>query len=311
MAHILNAYMITVRKKQSKETLLLGNFDGNGADLLAEFEAFLRAPEHKDWHDPEAEAAARVDQVYSPTPDAPGVLAAWVKAGEMGVTSELVRTDDDALGAEVVFQRQPEHAELIPVLMLLQLPGTHRHGFLVAHSPKGRGVKTKFWTRFTTWFAQRHPDYKVDMPRTIPEGFQKRLLEEESLKKVTLTRYRKPSDFAASENQWLRAGDLGKIVTTIQAAGRMGFLKKTGLKSALKDDADLSHLLTFQGEEYDEVSTTFRDGNGRDHTLIMKGKHVPRGGYDVTSRVKEDEYGNPTYESLREAALDYLTILDG
>jgi hypothetical protein len=70
---------------------------------------------------------------------------------------------------------------------------------------------------------------------------------------------------------------------------------------ALDDDEKLQSLLVLRGETYDEIRTTFRDVTGREHSIVMGegGMRTPRAGYDVTERIKHDDQGDPTYESLR------------
>ncbi len=309
MSHLLHAYVVTVRQKRDSQLQLLGNFDGAGSDLLKVIEAFLIEMRQRDWLDHSINAAARVAEVYAPTAELPDVVAAIVKAGETGLASEIVGTTEDDLGTQVEFRRRLQHAELVPVLVLAKLPGTRDKGFLIMHSPRGRGVKTRFWSAFHEWFANRHPEHIVEIDRCVPEGLYKRLIQEQDVKRVTLLRYLRPQDMTDDDRRWFDTDELGTVRTVI-APRRFGHLRKQDVVAALDDSGTLHSLLVFKGETYDEIRVTVTDG-GRDHSINLAGGGMPRAGYDITSDVKVDDNGDPTYDSLRTAALGYLEVLQG
>lgn len=310
VSHILHAYSVTVRKKHSQQSLLLGNFDEAGADLLMELTEFFKNPKMKDWRAADINAAARIGDVYEPSEKEPDTVAVIVKSGETGLASDFVETTDEGLLDDVAFQRGRNHAELVRVLILAKLPGTKDRGLLISHSPAGRGLKTKFWDRFREWFSQRHPEYVVDLNRTAPTGFYKKLIAEQDLKKITLTRLVKPQDMIDDDTRWLDETVLGRMTTTLQPAGRLKRLRKKELTKLLEDEgADISSLLMFHGEEYDEIRTTFKDKTGKEHSIVLGENRTPRAGYDVTEQIDYDDAGHPTYESLRAAAIGYISLL--
>jgi hypothetical protein len=312
MSHVLHAYSVTVRKQREKQEQLLGNFDEAGADLLKLFVDFFRDPESRDWLEPGINAAARVDKVYQPDDENPDIMAAMVKSGEMGVTSEFVATADEQLGETPVFQRTREHAELVPVLVLAKLPGTRSKGFLITHSLSGRGIKTKFWNAFTDWFGARFPDYRVSLDPTIPSSFYREVMEQEGLKQVTLIRYLKAGDIVdENDRRWFDESNPGTLRTVITPRNRLHRLRKNDILAVLNRQKDLDSLLVFRGQRYDEIRTTFVDRQGRKHSIYLGegSRRAPRAGYDVSEQLKFGENGHPTYESLRQAALEYVDIL--
>lgn len=308
MGHTLYAYRVTVAPKGEPEACcLLGNFDDAGADLLALLTQFLEETSQTDWLDHSSNSAVRVEKVYQPSPEEPSVVAAIMQTGETGVSSNLVDTTADTLGTDVLFQRTPKHAELVRALLLAKLPGLRDKGFLITHSPSGRGIKTKFLHSFEAWFSARYDDFKVSVEPTFPEGFYRRLLEERPVKRVTLVKHLKPSDATDAERQWFDEEGMGSI-TTVLAPKRFKFLKKKGLVEALDSDAVLGNLLTFEGLTYDTIKVTV-SREGKDHSFHLQGGHIPRPGYDITDAVQLDAAGVPTYESLRLAALEYVALL--
>jgi hypothetical protein len=312
MSHILHAYSVTVRKQRDQQEQLLGNFDEAGTDLLKLLVDFFRDPESRDWLKPEINAAARVDRVYEPDDGNPDIMAAMIKSGEMGVTSEFVATADEQLGETPVFHRTREHAELVPVLVLAKLPGTRSKGFLITHSPYGRGIKTRFWDAFRDWFGERFPNYHVSLDPTIPSNFYREVIEQDGLKQVTLIRQLKPSDIVdENDRRWFDESNLGTIRTIISPPNRLRRLRKSDILAVLDRQKDLSSLLIFRGQTYDEIRATFIDHQGRKHSIYLGegSRRAPRAGYDVTEQLKFGENGHPTYESLRQAALDYVDIL--
>jgi hypothetical protein len=210
--------------------------------------SFFKSPTNQVWMAPDIEAAARVDTVYPPDDDANDVVATIVKSGETGIASETVEATDDGLDKEVKFKRLPNHAELAPVLILAKLPGAKTKGFLVSHSPKGRGLKTRFFDNFRDWFGQRHPHHVVELSRATPKGFYKKLVDEESLRRITLIRLVRSSDMIDNDAaKWLEEDILGKITTTIQPTGRLARLRKQEVVKVVKDEGgDLGSLLVFQ-----------------------------------------------------------------
>jgi hypothetical protein len=311
MSHILHAYEVIVRRRRDRQEQLLGNFDGAGADLLRVLEEFFRDPKMRDWLDPELNAAARVHEVYGSDPSFPDIIAAVVKSGEMGITSEIVSTIESELDDTVVFQRQREHAELVPVAVLAKLPGTLTKGFLVTHSPSGRGIKTKFWRALQEWFGRRFPNYVILLSPVYPSRFYRSVMEKEALKQVTLIRSSKPSDLAADDRRWFDQSTLGTVRTVITPRGRLHRLRKDDLLRVLERGEEISSLLVFRGETYEEIRTTFTDRNGRTHSIFLSegGTRAPRAGYDVTDQLKLDQDGHPTYESLRQSMLQYIDLL--
>jgi len=312
MSHILHAYSVTVHKRRDTQARLLGNFDEAGADLLKLFVDFFNDPSKRDWMRPEINAAARVDKVCGPDDDHPDIMAAMVKSGEMGVASEFVATTEDQLGETSLFQRKREHAELVPVLVLAKIPGTRSKGFLITHSPSGRGIKTRFWDAFREWFGERFSDYRVDLDPTVPSSFYRKVMEKEGLKQVTLIRQLKPSDMVADDSRWFDERTLGTVRTVITPSNRLHHLRKTDVLAVLNREKNLDSLLVFRGDTYDEIRVTFSDSQGRAHSIYLgEGTgRAPRAGYDVTDQLKYgDENNYPTYESLRQAALQYIDLL--
>src|SRR6266540_2957896 len=311
MSHILHAYRVTVHKRGDTQEQLLGNFDEAGADLLTLFVEFFNDPTKSDWLKHEINAAARVDKVYGPDHENPDIMAAMIKSGEMGVASEFVATSEIELGRTSLFQRRREHAELIPVLVLAKIPGLRSKGFLISHSPNGHGIKTRFWDAFREWFGERFPDYLVKLDPTVPSSFYRQVIEQEGLKQVTLIRQSKASDMVADDRRWFDEGTLGTVRTVITSRNRMHRLRKSDVVAVLNREKDLDSLLVFRGETYDQLRTTFIDSQGRTHSIHLgEGSgRAPRAGYDVTEQLKDGEDGYPTYESLRQAALQYVDIL--
>ena len=257
MSHVLHAYEVIVRRKRDRQEQLLGNFDGTGTDLLDVLEEFFHDPKTRDWLDTELNAAARVHEVYGREPAFPDIIAAVVKSGEMGITSEIVSTVENELGDTVVFQRQREHAELVPVAVLAKLPGTLTKGFLIIHSPSGRGIKTRFWRTLTGWFGQRFPNYVIQMSPVYPSKFYRSVAEKEALKQVTLLRYSKPSDMAADDRRWFDQNTVGTVRLVITPRSRFHRLRKDDILRVLQREEEVSSLLVFRGEAYDEIRTTF------------------------------------------------------
>ncbi len=313
MSHVLHAYEVTVRRKNDPAERLLGNFDESGSDLLQQMQAFFSDPKAQTWVDSEANAAVEVHQVHGPDAAESRVVDAMVNAGESGVSSEIRALLDGQITREVAFRRMREHVEFVKVLVLAALPGARSKGFLIAHSPSGRGVKTRFWETFKAWFADRFPDYVVEVNQCAPEGFYRRLAAESELKRVTLVRQLKPTDrFSEDDSRWFDEQTLGRMSTVISPVGRLKFLRKQAFVQALNDDDALKSLLVLRGETYEEIRTTFRDRRtGREHSIVMSagGMRTPRAGYDVTDQIEHDQRGDPTYPSLRAAALAYLDLL--
>ncbi|MBO2438918.1 hypothetical protein [Actinomadura nitritigenes] len=277
-------------------------------DILQQF---LEDPQRRDWSDEVSESTLRMGTVYKPTNEEPDVIAAWVKSGEKGFASEIFESEEGGVGEQPSYRRKPEDVEFIPVLLLAKLPAMRSRGFLVCHSPKNRGIKTKFWDSFKTWFRERYPHLSVEINFCTPEGFHKKLIAEEQLKKVTYIRHMKPTDMFGDTGSWFDSKTLGDVRTVVSPRGRRARLSKKPLEQALEDDKSLSSLLEFDGQTYDEVRTTFIDRRGREHSILLgpEGEKTPRAGYDVTDHLSFAQDGHPTYESLRQAMLGYIEIL--
>jgi hypothetical protein len=234
MSDILHAYQVTVRRKRDRQEQLLGNFNEAGADLLNVFDGFLLDLKLHGWLDPEVNAAARVDEVFEPDEANRDIIGAMIKSGEMGVASEIVTTAPNELRERVAFRRQREHAELVPVLVLAKLPGTRTKGFLITHSPNGRGVKTRLWDELRTWFGKRFPDFKIELDPVFPSRFYQKVIEEERLKQVTLIRQLKPSDMADEDRRWFDERNLGTVRIVIAPRGRLPYLRKNDVIKVLQ-----------------------------------------------------------------------------
>jgi hypothetical protein len=230
-----------------------------------------------------------------------------VQTGQSGMISEFVDLTDEGLGQEVAFSRRRHHAELVQVMVLARLPSTGRKGMLIVHSPHGAGIKTRFWGEFAAWFKARHPDHVVSIERTVPGGAASELVRQGELRKVTLVKHVRPSDVTDEERMYFDEALLGTVRTVI-AAPRMGPLKKTAIAKVLAGESRISSLLTFKGEEYNEVSVEVQSKN-RKHTIHVGEQRVPRGGEDVTGLLQYDDDGVPTEASLRQAALEYIDLL--
>jgi len=315
VAHILHGYQLTVRSRHDSEEQILGNFDGAGADLLALLTSFLTDPNAKAWDDELGLWFVRVEGLLTPPKPTDqkwaSTVAARVRAGEGGVSSQIVERGGNA--TEVVrFNREAsKHVEYVDLVVLAHLPGTKTKGFMVTHSPHGRGIKTKFWEAFREWFRDRYPEHILTMNPCSKAGFFKALIDEADLKKITLVRQVKPSDSALADAAiWFEDKNMGDLITVISPR-RNRFLRKQLIRDALDDAAKLDALLIFRGDHYDEVRATFRDAAGRTHSLRLDGTgRVPRAGIDITEDVAVAGDGSVDLQSVLDLARDYIGVLE-
>lgn len=308
VAHVLHAYIVKVNERRGDDQLL-GNFDGAGTRIIDLVAQFLQQHQEKDWREEDGDAALKVDEIHPVIAGEEDVLAATVKAGQSGRTSEFVDLSEEGLGDEVAFTRRVHHAELVRVLVLAKLPPERRAGFLVVHSPHGAGIKTRFWAEFVIWFRARFPDHVLSIERTVPGGAYHELVEQGELRKVTLLKRMRQADLADEERRYFDEQTLGTIRTVI-AAPRLGRLRKKEISDVLEDPRTINSVLSFRGEDYNEVSVEVQFG-GRRHTIHLSEQRVPRGGEDVTDVLHYQQDDVPTYDSLRRASLEYIELLSG
>jgi hypothetical protein len=146
----------------------------------------------------------------------------------------------------------------------------------------------------------------------VPADFYRNVMRDEGLKQVTLIRHMKPSDVVdENDRRWFDDTNLGSFRMVITPGNPVRRLRKNDVLKVLDREKKLDSLLVFRGERYDEIRTTFEDGQGRTHSIYLgeESGRAPRAGYDVTDKLKLDEKGYPTHDSLRQAALDYVDVL--
>jgi len=152
-------YHVLVTKKYTRATdanddrdRLLGNFDGNGADLLHVFSAFVNGfpPEILVERD-ERHFGQPVDVVRKGR-----TLRLRIKGGASGIRSNL---HDQTRNAR--FTRTLTTVEESAFRAMFVAPVVSALGYLMVEGYRGRTLAAAFRTEFVEKFRQRYPDYSL------------------------------------------------------------------------------------------------------------------------------------------------------
>ncbi|MEE2033977.1 hypothetical protein [Rhodococcus chondri] len=139
-------------KDDSRRIRPLDNFDGNGADLLVLYSAFLlgfpggKLVERDDQHFGEVDEIARLGRT---------VRARWV-SGQSGVRSHL---KDDHEGTE--FDRKQTAVERLRFMTLLAAPSDARLGVFLVEQIGRKSLSWKMRREFEAAFKRKYPGYAL------------------------------------------------------------------------------------------------------------------------------------------------------
>lgn len=285
----LAAYLLKVRDVREREDETLSEIDGETdlLDYLNEQLGAMRETKHNEQH----------QQVLSVTrlTKSNRTLLGLMEEGEYGAETNIYSVPKQT----VVYRRKRDDADLWPYFFRFDIPEGVDVGLLILQRSGNYGIRKVLHRFLRESFANDHEDLRLHLdPIVDPEQvhkYERGLVQEVRFVKVSL-----PADLADRYDTGNR-----------QAKGRMELVIKAQRGSALPLRKLIATLLQKRERsgvfaidegnfEYNDVRVKARvDGTSRTFSI---GDPKLRSYYDITSAVKIERGGHPSFESMNEAA---------
>lgn len=293
MSHKLARYAVSVTL--SGEPQLLGDFDGEGADAR-DFLARGLAGVSEASEDGTRELAT------AEGPDVDGeIVDVLLQTGEAGVRSRIRKPEETV-------ERNPEDAEELMAFALFRIPPGGQRGDAVIHQPHGRGIRGMLTqvlkSRFNEAYERGNLALKIEP--AVPADELRRLYEQGHVERVRLVAHQPPSDAFESIGNYVEPEELGAVETHLRPHRGFRFLSAGRTIQEAVEGTDPESTLVFAGADYDELKIDLDLGAGRKKAVTV----LPQLGAGTLQYHVDDELeyqdGEPTRDSLREAALRHL-----
>lgn len=216
--YVIVPYHVLVTKKYARATdgnddrhRPMSNFDGEGADLLHEFSAFISGlpsdvlVERDERHFGQPSNVERKGRT----------LRCRVTGGSSGIDSNLYDRARD-----VRFTRTISTVEESPFRLMFVAPAGSALGYLMVEGYRGRTLNSAFRAEFVAQFGTRYPDYAVVFESVGEAGlwqFAERLGDAAGVKQMEVVHREMDADTAQSMGLEDRTPLAGNYTETIQA----------------------------------------------------------------------------------------------
>jgi hypothetical protein len=294
-----SAALYTVRVKEAyHDHRPLGDIDNAGTQLIDVLSDYLPPFESQ------TDDGSRVVRCLDASTEGDELLITMLH-GQSGVVADIMGAD-----RRMRLRQIASDTQLLRSVGIFRLPPTRDLGWLALQVNNGRGIKGLLEVGLYKLFRNDFPELILEIRPFVSGSALREAVDAGKVSKVRLIRYEKPQDRAvAATNNWVRAGELGKIELSVSAPERGRMLKSALLKRFLTNDEarDAAHanIVQFGGILF-ETAKVEVDVGGRTRTFNLES---PTSGHPMTLDLEDldfDNEGEPTEESLIAGLRDAL-----
>ncbi len=286
------AYHVRVKERYAAGFEMLDEING-GSDLLYFVETCFSKWRSAHDNDKEESRVAKLEKFEKKG----RVLQGRVQVGDYGQACDVIDTNEPS---KVVFNKQVQHADLLPFFFRFEIPGNRDEGLLLIEKSRRTSPKTAFVRHLHDAFKMKFPEHTMLINPVMPPEVFEKYLNDGGVQKIEFIRMGLPHDIA----DILEGGhkeSLERVCTKLViTAGRRDTLplKKSLLKKPdpRKAIADLYELKDF---EYQDIAVTMRIGKNT-RKVDLGSKHaLPL--YNISDDVTFGKDGIATYNSMANA----------
>ncbi|MEX2299480.1 MAG: hypothetical protein WD733_01015 [Bryobacterales bacterium] len=298
----LASYTIRLRA-ESGENQKLDAFGSPPQDLLRVLGDCLESMKKKSssTHDAAAQQVFNVAKVQVTG----RTIAGIIESGLYGRGSKL--RDVDAW--EITYKKTVREAEMLPFYFLFEVPHMADEGMLIVERVGNVGIRKALGNAISEYVASKLPPFSFRLSHLVRQDVVKAYVDGGEVSAIRFIKFGLPSDFA----DMLPSGHKEQR-GRLELVARMGRGRTFNLGSRIgkyvNGDVNLNRFVELEDFSYDTVKLDVTK-NGETRVIDLN-KLKMRGFYNISADVERDATGNPTFESIDEAARELLQdIKDG
>ncbi len=287
----LAIYTIRVRSLRGTENLQLQGFDIS-CDLLQDLHLFLTNLSTQSSLDTQNQRRLFVKR-FIPTDR---ITKGIIETGEYGYESSIVDIQKDT----ETYRRKIYEAEMLPFYFNVVLPKNSNEGLICFQRLGQHGIKTSFFTAFSSYFIDSHPNYRIEFNQLVAQQMLTKLISEGFIRKVRLIQFGVPKDIEDlfDEPQKEEAGTT-EMVISAKRNGQLPLIPR--LKEVLVGQRRVTNFVELEGFDYQRVKVEFVI-NGKHRIVDLSQLDDLNALYDITQDIVIGQNGHPTFESIDRVA---------
>jgi len=228
-----------------------------------------------------------------------------IETGESGYTSTLMNAET----GDENYNRKVNDVELFPFYFKISFERVRNDQYVLILQRFGvHGSKTALGNDLQKFFRLKYSEnsyrhIKIEINDLVPEKAIKEYVEKGNIKKVTLIKKQLAMDEISRLNyDNKKINDLQKEVSMELVIKAPALPFKTKLLDSLKMNfKNTKQFIEMKNFEYDNVKINI-EMNGKNRTLDFVNYRNFKPYYDVTSEIKFNDDGHPSFESIQLAA---------
>ena len=297
-AILLGAYTVRIRKKGDNQYLSLNKF--NGTDSIFEFlKDFFDMFSKKFTNDRNHQKISSLLQVNHQGKLISGVI----ETGEYGYTSKLYDIDK---GSET-YKRKSREAELYPLYFLFDVNTDSTKGILMLEKFGKNGLFTLLKQIIETDFTKKFPLFTMDLNPLVPKWLFEYYMGKGSLKKLTFTTFKIPTDVNKVYQLKGYEEDIKEISISVTAKKNSILPKPRWINDILSGKRKIADLVELRTQFSDVKLDVEMQGSKRTLSINNINRFNPY--FDVTDKVKI-ENGHPVFDSINTEAKQLLDEIE-
>jgi hypothetical protein len=292
---LLAAYTIRIREKRQKTKYEKLDLFGGAYNFLDVCNKFLTEQLNVYEHDKEARQLMALQNLYSDE----RTIAGIIRSGQHGQACDVM----DVEKAAVVYNKTINDADMLPSYFRIEIPVDVEEGLLIVQRPThGGGIKTSLIRRLKKFFEANYPEYIPDFNSLLPVDVVKSAISKGNISKITFIHFGLPDDIASRFGSG--HDEKSGTMELVMKAKRHSWLplkdKLTSFIDSGKTNVGEFYELKDINFEVNEVKVDVKVG--RQNRTVQLGNLSGSPLYEVTQDIKFSADGNPTYQSIHDAA---------
>lgn len=297
-----STYHLKLRKKYSKDSETLSNFNGN-QDFFSLVTSKLTSLVNQSVTDAKTQQVCRIKTINSDPTER--LIWGTVERGEYGQESKVI---DAATSAETVFEKTK--ALLIPSYFMFSLPSTDT-GILLFSKFKNVSGRQFMMDQLHASLGQHNENFKLQISQLMPLDQIRQLLESGVVKRLKFIKFSVSSDiadvFQASGANEVEGEEIVSLTIKSSSASTNIARKICGLLPSA-DTFNVKQLYAIPDFQYDDVRVEILI-NGKPKTIDLGQIVKVRSNFDVSNEAEIGSDGYPTSDSLHASGKTLLADL--
>lgn len=225
------------------------------------------------------------------------LLYGMIESGQYGRVGDI----EDTNTGDISYTKTRADADMMPFYFFVDIPDGHNEGVIGIQSTGLFGIKSALSKIIRNHFKSLYPNIMIDINPLIPMKYFNMLIRNGSFRKVHFIRHSLPSDIAQAFSVPQRQEVKTQVKLTIDVKDMDTNAFKATIRDWLNNRDGSSDLMELVSMPYEEMALEIGLGSNNKKVYLSNPNKL-RPSYRVTYLLEFDGGGNPTFDSLHEAA---------